>query len=234
MYIKQGQRPALVRLCRRVPLWISTGIRGAEGDDTGSGGDGTGSDGGTGGTEPTAREKALQEEKDRHFANAKKAKEDLAAATTTLAEVQARLKELEDKDKSESEKAKADAQAALAAKEKADADLIAAQKKNDELQIQIAFLASNKFTWHDAGVALQLVNGFGEIEVKDGEVKGLDKAIDKMAKDKPFLVKAGGDDAGTGAGGTGGQPNGASTRSGQDGITQDQKVALATKYNIPR
>lgn len=231
MYIKQGQRPALVRLCRRVPFWVSTGVRGSEGE----GGDGTGSDGGTGGTEPTAREKALQEEKDRHFANAKKAKEDLAAATTTLAEVQARLKEIEDKDKSESEKAKADAEAALAAKEKADADLVAAQKKNDELQIQIAFLASSKFTWHDAGVALQLVNGFGDIEVKDGEVKGLDKAIDKMAKDKPFLVKAGGDGAGAGAGSTGGQPNGASTRGGTDGeLTADQRNALVTKFNIPR
>lgn len=232
MNITQGQRPALVRLCRRVPIWVSTGIRGAEGEGTGSGGDGTGSDGGAGGSEPTAREKALQEEKDRHFARAKEAKDRADAAETALAEVNKRLKDIEDKDKSESEKAKADAEAALAAKEKADADLIVAQNKNDELQIQIAFLASSKYTWHDAGVALKLVSDFGEVEVKDGEVKGLDKAIDKMAKDKPFLVKAGGD-AGAGQGASGQQPNGSSTRSGTDGqLTADQKTALMTKYNI--
>lgn len=231
MNIKQGQRPALVRLCRRVPLWVSIGIRGAEGEGAGAGGDGTGSDGGTGGTEPTAREKALQEEKDRHFTRAKEAKDRADAAEAALATVNARLKEIEDKDKSESEKAKADAEAALAAKEKADADLVAAQQKNNELQIQIAFLASSKYTWHDAGVALQLVSGFGEVTVEGGEVKGLDKAIDKMAKDKPFLVKAGGDAGGQGASGQ--QPNGSSTRGGTDGqLTVDQKNALMTKYNI--
>jgi len=227
MNIHAGLCPDLVRLCRRVPVWVSVGISGAEGEGSGTGdGNGDNADG------ETPREKALREEKDRHFAKAREAKEKLEAAEATLAEVNARLKEIEDKDKSETEKAKSDAEAALTAKEKADADLVAAQKKNDELQIQIAFLASSKYTWHDAGVALQLVNGFGEIEVKDGEVKGLDKAIDKMAKDKPFLVKSGG----TAAGGVSGQqPNGSSTRpAGQEGITNAQKAELATKYNIPR
>lgn len=231
MNITSGLCSDLVRLCRRVPTWVATGISGAEGDGAGTG---DGNSAGTG-AEPTARERALQEEKDRHFQAAKKAKDDLATATTTLAEVQARLKEIEDKDKSESEKAKSEAEVALKAKEAADTKLAEAQATNDKLQVQIAFLANSKYVWHDAGVALQLVAGFGEIEVKDGDVKGLEKAIDKMAKDKPFLVKSGGTDSGNGSAASGQQPNGASTRpTTGGGMTAEERAKLATKYTIPR
>lgn len=222
----------LRRACEYVPAWTN-GISGAEGEGDGAG-DGNGS--GTADTE-TPREKALREEKDRHFAKAKAAQDELANANKTLKEVQDRLTEIENKDKSDKEKAEAAAAKATKDLEEATAKAVEAASLNEKLQVQIAFLASTKYVWHDPKTALKLVSDFGEIQVKDGAVTGLDKAIDKMAKEQPFLVKSGGDGSGKGgnAGTTGQAGNGASTRANAGTETQQQmEHRLRQQYQIPR
>jgi uncharacterized coiled-coil protein SlyX len=59
-----------------------------------------------------------------------------------------------------------------------------------ELRIQNAFLAANKYTWHDAADALRLADLSGvEIDPEDGSVTGLKEALDALAKSKPHLIK---------------------------------------------
>lgn len=229
----------LRRACAQVPLWI-LGISGAEGD----GGDG-GTGNGTGNSnEPTAREKALEEEKNRHYESSKKAKEELAEQKKTLDETLARLKEIEDKDKSEVDKATAAAATALKQKEEAEARIADLTKTQEDYEVKLAFLGNAKYTWHNPATALKLLDRTG-VEIKDGEVKGLDKAIDKLAKDEAYLVKTGGTggkqgEQGGGQGqqnnGTGAVGNGQSTRNTDTSkMTEAQKTSyLDQKFKIPR
>jgi hypothetical protein len=225
----------LRRACAVVPSWIVTGISGAEGDGGGDGGNGN--NGGNGGTEPTARERALQEEKDRHFKKAEEAKTAAAESAAKLKEAEDKLAALELADKSDKEKAEAAATKAEEAKTAAEArvaELELAQRASD---IKLAFLQNTKYTWHNPGTALKLLDLDG-VEIKDSEVKGLDKAIDKLAKDEAYLVKVG--PANDGKGGqnngqqTGAAGNGGSTRQGNNQTSQQRENELQGKYNIPR
>lgn len=120
------------------------------------------------------------------------------------------------------DKAKADAETKLREKEKAElselerakSDVEDLKKQNTDLLEQInttalenAFFKDNKHTWHDPSDALRLLDMEG-VEVKDGEVKGLAPAIEKLAKNKPHLLKSESDDKGDG--GSGGNSSGAS------------------------
>lgn len=78
-------------------------------------------------------------------------------------------------------------------------DLGEAQKENETLKTEIAdlrfanaFALNAKYTWQDPEVVLGLLRKREDVEVQeDGSLKGLEKALDAIAKDKPFLVKDG-------------------------------------------
>lgn len=224
----------LRRACGNVPAWVSTGISGAEGDEGGSGNNGNAGDGGN---EPTARERALQEEKDRHYRKAEEAKADAADKAKKLEELEAKLAEIEAKDKSESEKAQAAAAKALKDKEAAEAQVAELKKAQEQSAVQLAFLQNSKYTWHNPGTALKLLD-LSEVKIgDDGKVDGLDKAIDALAKNEKYLVKVGPADDGKGNNGqqqTGAAGNGGSTRNANGKPTNEQRQELVAKYNIPR
>jgi hypothetical protein len=80
-------------------------------------------------------------------------------------------------------------------------ELESARKQIEELQGTIkslrlnnTFLTANTHSWHDSEAALDLADSKGylaDVIDDDGEVdkKALGKALDKLAKDKPYLVK---------------------------------------------
>lgn len=212
--------------CEKVPFWVGSGISGAEGDDKDK-------------DEPTAREKALQEEKDRHYTKRQEAEAQAAAEKKEKEELAARLKEIEDKDKSDLEKAQSDLVKMTKRAEEAEAAKDSETQGNLTLRKQVAFMGNKLFAWHDPETALKLVEDHGEITIKDGKVEGLEAAIKAMAKAKPFLVKtgnSGGTEGGEGGEGTGAATNGASTRTGAAGnaISQARAAELSSKYKMPR
>jgi hypothetical protein len=107
----------------------------------------------------------------------------MQAADQNNAAYQAKLKEFEDANKSEVEKAQSTAAEALARAEAAEQALL-------QERINNAFLTSNKHTWHDPETALALLDQ-SQIEIADdGTVRGVDQAIEALAKQKPFLINA--------------------------------------------
>lgn len=159
-----------------------------DGDDTGGdddGDDGDDGDDSSGGDDPKddekdPRVKKLSDENAKHrTANVelKKANADLAA----------RLKAIEDKDKSELDKTTGDLT-------DAQAKVKTLEARNQELAIQNAFLSDNKHSWANPKTALKLAD-LSEVEIdEDGTVTGLDKALDKLAKSDPYLLKGKDDD----------------------------------------
>ncbi len=59
-----------------------------------------------------------------------------------------------------------------------------------ELRLNNAFLSDNTYDWADPADALKLADLSGVEIDKDGTVTGMKEALDKLAKDKPHLVKA--------------------------------------------
>lgn len=58
------------------------------------------------------------------------------------------------------------------------------------LRLENAFLLSNTVQWHDPEVAMSLVLKDDGVEIDDeGNVAGLDGALKRLAKKKPYLVK---------------------------------------------
>lgn len=70
------------------------------------------------------------------------------------------------------------------------------QSEVQSLRLQNAFLTANKHTWHDPEIALEMAQSKGYIEDdivgEDGKVDKvrLGKALDRLAKEKAFLIKA--------------------------------------------
>lgn len=117
----------------------------------------------------------LEEEKDRH---AKKRLE----AENTVAELRAQIKKME-KDGTPDDAIKnqndelTKTNAALAA-------------DNAKLRLENAFLTNKSYDWVDPEAALKLVD-LAEVETdeKTGKLIGLDSALTKLAKAKPYLLK---------------------------------------------
>jgi predicted RNase H-like nuclease (RuvC/YqgF family) len=67
--------------------------------------------------------------------------------------------------------------------------LEAAQRQNEDLAIRLEFLANKKHSWKNPKAALKLLD-LSEVEIdEDGDVVGLDEAIDQLAKDEPYLLE---------------------------------------------
>lgn len=126
--------------------------------------------------DPQAKIRALTEEKERHF---KKAQDQ----ETELNELRKFREEQERAKLTEAQKLEAD-------KAKAEAETNKLKEENRRLALQNAFLAANTVKWHDSAAALKLVD-LSEVKVENGEVQNPDalkSAIDKLAKDSPWLV----------------------------------------------
>lgn len=168
------------------------------------------------GEKPDAKDRRianLEEEKDRHLAKRREAETALAEANRTIKQLQ--------KDGSPDDALK-----------KSNDDLTTTnttlQEQNRKLALQVAFLTAGGHDWVDAETAMSLVDTSGvEFDEKTGKAIGLKSALDKLAKDKPFLLKpkAEGDEQKPG---TGKPPAPRST------TTQSQKAAteaaLRAKY----
>lgn len=104
------------------------------------------------------------------------------ALKKTNDELAARLKAIEDKDKSDLDKATGGLTEAQAKADKLAAD-------NHKLVIENAFLTDNKHAWANPKTALKLAD-LSKVEIdEDGTVTGLAEALDKLAKDEPYLLK---------------------------------------------
>lgn len=159
----------------------------------------------------TPRERALREEKDRHFQARKRAEQEQA----TLAQ---RLKAIEDKDKTELERA-------TSAVQEKDAKIKELEDALKQERLNNAFLSSNDFAWHDPEDALRLADMSAVEIADDGKVKGLKEALKALAERKPHLVKpkeSGGDPPPA----SGSAMNGGKGK-GPAGLTREQ---LAAKY----
>jgi len=219
-------RKALIGTVRGVPVYRIAGAQpdgeGEEGTTSTEGGDGGDSgDTGTGGSgegeetgKPAEGETVSKEEYERLKAR-------MSAADKSAAEALKKVKEYEDKDKSETERLTGQVEELT----KTNADLT---EENKRLRFDNAFALQSKYSWQDPEIVLGLVRGHELVSVEDdGTIKGLDKALEAIAKAKPFLLK---DDEGegsqSGAGPTG-SPTGSTKKNDPSKMDAD---ALRKKY----
>lgn len=125
--------------------------------------------------------------KDQTASELEKMKIRMKAADRRAADAEKKIREAEDKDKSELE-------LKTRRVEELETENTALQGKLQVLTRERHFLGSNTVTWHDPEIAMGKLD-WAEIVDDDGEVDQtkLGKAINDLAKEKPFLVKS--DDA---------------------------------------
>lgn len=112
----------------------------------------------------------------------------MKAADRRADEAERKLKQIEDAKKDDLTKAQDELGEVKNALEQA-------QSLITSLRLQNAFLTANKHSWHDPDTALDLAQSKGYLEgvlTDDGEVdkKALGNALDRLAKEKAFLVKS--------------------------------------------
>ena len=63
-----------------------------------------------------------------------------------------------------------------------------ANRDKEDLLIRLEFMANNKHSWKNPKAALKLLD-LSDVEIdEDGEIEGLEEAIDQLAKDEPYLL----------------------------------------------
>jgi hypothetical protein len=150
----------------------------------------------------------------------------MQAADKAKGELEKRLREIEDKDKSEVEKLKRDFEELKKRAEKAEQEALSAKLSSEILKFP-------GFTWHDPEAVLRLVDmDTIEVDAETGKVNGVKDALNKLARDKPYLLK-GKQDSEKKQGGAG--TNGASGHNPGSGDTTDKnkvRAKLANKYKL--
>lgn len=77
---------------------------------------------------------------------------------------------------------------------KLQAELDKSTRANEDLLIRLEFMGNTKFSWKNPKAALRLLD-LSDVEITDdGEVEGLDEAIEALAKSDPYLLAKGKDD----------------------------------------
>jgi hypothetical protein len=116
-----------------------------------------------------------------------------------------RIKELEEqlnelksgkgsKPKKEDEDDDAESGASTEELSKAKKDNEALVRRNEDLLIRLEFMGDTRFAWQNPKDALKLLD-LDDVEItEDGEVEGLDEAIEELAKSRPYLLKKSKDD----------------------------------------
>jgi hypothetical protein len=217
---------------RRVIGIASTGfpiyaISGSEGDETGGDGETKteekekeGSAGGAGETTPPAPVTVTLEEYET-------IKRRMEAADSEKGKLAKQLREIEDKDKSEVDKLKRDFEEAQAELKKAREEALAAKLSSEILKFP-------GFVWHDPEAVLRLVD-MEMISVDEaGAVKGVKDALNKLAKDKPYLLKGkqGKDENKPGGAGTNGASGHNPAGGGDTADKNKRRDELRAKYKI--
>lgn len=220
-FAARGIEPLFIRPDGR-PVWPIMGGSGEGEDSVDSGTDGDEGDGDeeTGDEKPKTKSadpkvKELSDENSRRRNENKNLRAELDAKA-------AKLKEYEDADKTETDKLTGERDELKQKSEKL-------AETNYRLSLQVAFLQNNTHDWHNPKAALRLLDLDG-VEIDDeGEVKGLDDAIKKLATENPYLLK---DKAGK----TDDEESGAPPASGQpvSKKAEKQRTALEQKYRLGR
>lgn len=180
---------------------------GGSDDDTGGDDDGGGDDSGDGGSD-TDDPKELARQLD-------SAERRMKAADKRAAAAEKKVKDAEDAEKGELQKAQDDLKELQSTVEEQGGVI-------HTLRLENAFLTANKHNWHDADTALSLAQSGGYLEDvadEDGVVdkKALGSALDKLAKDKKYLVKTESkDDSGDDDAGPSGEPAGGRSKNSKD------------------
>jgi hypothetical protein len=137
----------------------------------------------------------------------------MQAADRRAAEAERRLKEIEDANLSEQQKKDRELEDLRSFREQADSQIA-------NLTLQVSFLSVNDVQWHDPAIALSQVD-LDAIKDDEGKVdkKALKREIERLKKDRPYLVKSAstGGDSGGGAGEGGHGASGSGVGSGTGG-----------------
>lgn len=149
----------------------------------------------------------------------------LQAADKRASEFETELKKLRDRDKGELEKAQDDLK-------EAQSKISTLTEEVGTLRLKNAFLSANKTTWHNSETALSVAKSKGLLDnlvSDDGEVdgKGLASALDKLAKEEPYLVKKA--DEGDEGGSPSGEPAGGRSKNNKD----DEAARQARQKRFP-
>lgn len=150
-------------------------------------------------------------------ADAEKLRKRMKAADKRADEAERKLREREDAEKDEVTKAK---EKVL----ETEKEIEGLRSTINDLRLQNAFLTANTHPWHDPDDALDVAQRKGYLEDvtdDDGVVskKDLAKALDRLAKEKPYLVKSKDKDKDDEPGGPSGEPAG-----GRSDNTKDDKA----------
>lgn len=207
-------------------------ISGSEGENDGGNGDTKekekegegGSTGGTGegGTTTTDTPRVVTLEEYETI------KRRMDAADAEKGKLAKQLRDIEDKDKSEVEKLKRDFEEAQAELKKAREEALAAKLSSEILKFP-------GFVWHDPEAVLRLVD-MEMISVDEaGAVKGVKDALNKLAKDKPYLLKGKQDKDGekkSGGAGTNGASGHNPAGGGDTTDKNKRRDELRNKYKV--
>lgn len=241
MQFRALMKPRILGWVGGCPVWSIAGGEGegteggtndSQGGSTGDGGAGSG-DGGTGseGQGNTGTEGDGKEGKEGGSSSETVSRTEyeqlrsrMQAADRNRSAVEAKLKEYEDRDKSELDKAN-ETVSTLTETGKAKDTII----KRQAVQLAFMSVASN-ITWHNPADALEFaMKDLSDLEVaEDGTVdsKAVKAAADKLAKDKPYLVKANTSQSGSGGNGASGTASvgRSSGSSDKEGLERDKLV----------
>lgn len=115
----------------------------------------------------------------------KEARQEAAKYRTQLRDLESKLKEYEDKDLSEKEKLVKKAQELEAKLQKAETD-----RQLAILSAEVKLKAQAKGII-DPDAALKLID-LSEVKIGDGGIEGLEQAIEKLIKERPYLLSTSG------------------------------------------
>lgn len=192
-------------------------------DDTGDSGTGKQDDDDTGGDSGSDKDDADKVSR----ADLEAIEKRMKAADRRAEAAEKALKEKTDAEKGELQKAQDDLKEVQTSLEES-------QKVIMSLRLENAFLTANKHTWHEPDTALGLAQSGGyldDVVDEDGKVDkpALSKALDRLAKDKKYLVKTekkekDDDDAGPSGSASGGRSDNAKDKDAR-------KQHLRTRFN---
>lgn len=150
----------------------------------------------------------------------------LNAADQAKGAAEKRLREIDDADKSELEKAKRDLEEIKKRAEAAEAAALQAKLANEILKFP-------GFIWHDPEAVLRLVDMEMISVDEDGKVTGVKDALNKLAKDKAYLLKGKqGDKDKSGGAGTNGASGHNPAGAGDTTDANKQRDKLRQKYKL--
>lgn len=148
-------------------------------------------------------------------------KERMQAADRAKSAAEQKVKEYEDKGKTETERLGGQVQTLTE-------ENTSLKDRINSLLFENAFALNTKQKWHDPAVVLEIVKKRDDISISDdGTIKGMDKALEDLAKTKPFLVNGEAEESGKNDPPASGSPVG-SGRKEKSGKFDD--AALRKKY----